>query len=173
MSDKTTELREKLMERGVKYRTTEVHGMPVTLFDDGILTWSVTDHPDGYMILNCGGLTPEQAIAATLGSDAKPCYATDLTHDSCKYSVNRGWIENATLESGECELVETESYSNAHEVIHVLECSACGETCEHVNGAYPRCPHCGAHAKDAGTTREAADDSGHAYSDDDDDDWYY
>ncbi len=44
---------------------------------------------------------------------------------------------------GECELVETDSYSNANEVIHVLECSECGETCEHVNGSYPRCPHCG------------------------------
>lgn len=50
---------------------------------------------------------------------------------------------NAALGGGECVLEETESYSNANEVIHVLECSACGETCEHVNGAYPRCPHCG------------------------------
>lgn len=49
----------------------------------------------------------------------------------------------ATLGAGECELVETESYSSANEVIHVLECSSCGETCEHVNGSYPRCPHCG------------------------------
>lgn len=46
-----------------------------------------------------------------------------------------------------CELVETDRYSNAYETIHMLECSACGETCEHVNGAYPRCPHCGAKVK--------------------------
>ena len=26
----------------------------------------------------------------------------------------------------------------------VVECSECGRTCEHVNGSYPRCPHCGA-----------------------------
>jgi len=50
---------------------------------------------------------------------------------------------NAELGSGTCELTETDSYSKANEVIHVLECSACGETCEHVNGSYPRCPHCG------------------------------
>ena len=50
---------------------------------------------------------------------------------------------DATLGAGECELVETDSYSNENEVIHVLECSNCGETCEHVNGSYPRCPHCG------------------------------
>ena len=50
---------------------------------------------------------------------------------------------NAAIGGDECELEETESHSNANEVIHVLECSACGETCEHVNGSYPRCPHCG------------------------------
>lgn len=44
---------------------------------------------------------------------------------------------------GECELIETESYSNKNEVIHVLECSECCKTCEHINGSYPRCPHCG------------------------------
>lgn len=46
-----------------------------------------------------------------------------------------------------CELVEVDSYSNANEVIHVLECSACGQTCEHVNGSYPKCPHCGRSVK--------------------------
>ena len=45
--------------------------------------------------------------------------------------------------NAECELEEVDSYSNAYETVHVLECSACGETCEHVNGGYPRCPHCG------------------------------
>ena len=47
------------------------------------------------------------------------------------------------LGSETCELVETDSYRNANETIHVLECSVCGKTCEHVNGSYPRCPHCG------------------------------
>lgn len=65
---------------------------------------------DGSLVVDM--LTPEQAIAATLGS-------------------------------GTCELVETDSYSNANEVVHVLECSACGKSCEHVNGSYPKCPHCG------------------------------
>lgn len=49
----------------------------------------------------------------------------------------------ATLGSGTCELVETDCYSNSRETIHVLECSECGKTCEHVNGSYPRCPNCG------------------------------
>lgn len=37
----------------------------------------------------------EQAIAATLKSNAKPCYATDENYKRCKYSVNRGWCDNA------------------------------------------------------------------------------
>lgn len=40
-----------------------------------------------------------------------------------------------------CELEETETLKNV--TAHVLECSACGRTCEHVNGDYPRCPYCG------------------------------
>ena len=51
------------------------------------------------------------------------------------------------LGGGECELAEVDSYSNAREVVHVLECSVCGHTCEHVNGSYPRCPHCGRSVK--------------------------
>lgn len=45
--------------------------------------------------------------------------------------------------NAECELEEVDAYDSAGEPVHVLECSACGETCEHVNGSYPRCPHCG------------------------------
>ena len=38
-------------------------------------------------------------------------------------------------------LIETETIKSAN--VHVLECSACGHTCEHVNGDYDYCPHCG------------------------------
>ena len=55
-------------------------------------------------------------------------------------------VPDATLGGGECELVEVDSYRSDMEIIHVLECSACGKTCEHVNGSYPKCPHCGARA---------------------------
>ena len=53
-----------------------------------------------------------------------------------------------------CELEETESYEcrrfdtadpklyATRLTVHVLECSECGRTCEHVNGTYPRCPYC-------------------------------
>ena len=51
------------------------------------------------------------------------------------------WLEELRGRRGECELEETETLKNV--TAHVLECSECGETCEHVNGSYPRCPHCG------------------------------
>lgn len=38
-------------------------------------------------------------------------------------------------------LIETETIKSAN--VHVLECSACGHTCEQVNGDYEYCPHCG------------------------------
>lgn len=45
-------------------------------------------------------LTYEQAIAAwntraELGSDMKSCYAADENYKRCKYSVNRGWCDDA------------------------------------------------------------------------------
>lgn len=45
--------------------------------------------------------------------------------------------------NAECELEEVDAYDSAGELVHVLECSACGRTCEHINGSYEYCPHCG------------------------------
>lgn len=84
-----------------------------------------------------GGLfnTEAEAIAAwNTRADTEYGGIPATDENMAKY----GWVRERT-----CELVETDSYSNANEVIHVLECSECGETCEHVNGSYPRCPHCG------------------------------
>ena len=38
--------------------------------------------------------TEAEAIAAWNTRAAKICYATDYTHEHCKYSVNRGWTED-------------------------------------------------------------------------------
>lgn len=46
------------------------------------------------------------------------------------------------LGSGTCRLEETESYPSERGTVHVLECSECGQECEHVNGDYEHCPHC-------------------------------
>lgn len=55
-------------------------------------------------------------------------------------------------EQGTCHADETETFEcvcdgighyGKHLTVHVMECSACGRTYEHVNGDYEYCPHCG------------------------------
>jgi hypothetical protein len=53
--------------------------------------------------------------------------------------------ERAELVIGTCNPVETATLENA--TAHVMECDMCGCTYEHVNGGYPRCPHCGRKAE--------------------------
>ena len=66
------------------------------------------------------------------------------------------WESNiaATLGVGTCHADETDTIkcwvkckdepSTEHmELIHVMECSACGGTYEYVNGGYEFCPNCG------------------------------
>jgi len=67
-----------------------------------------------------------------------------------------GWVRKdaATLGSGTCDADETdvikcwvkcedEPNTERMELIHVMECSACGGTYEHVSGSYEFCPRCG------------------------------
>ena len=59
--------------------------------------------------------------------------------------------ENAKLWRGTCHVDETETFEcvcdgighyGKRVTIHVMECSACGGTYEHVFGDYEYCPHC-------------------------------
>lgn len=72
-----------------------------------------------------------------------------------------GWVRKdaAKLGTGTCKADETETIkcwvkcedepSTEHmELIHVMECSTCGGTYEHVNGGYEYCPHCRAKVVD-------------------------
>lgn len=59
--------------------------------------------PDGYPEILCdncfqagttlGNDTREEAIAAWNTRAERTCYADELTHQRCRYSVNRGWRE--------------------------------------------------------------------------------
>lgn len=82
--NRTTELLDGLRNVGNLHEFAELFGFD--WHDDSDWTW----HDVAVKMAD----ELEQAIAATLGSDAKPCYATDYTHEHCKYSVNRGWVEN-------------------------------------------------------------------------------
>ena len=67
-----------------------------------------------------------------------PIYVTDK-HGNKRQVDSLVFVRERT-----CELVETDKYTNSRETIHVLECSKCGKTCEHVNGMPNYCPNCGA-----------------------------
>lgn len=55
---------------------------------------------------------------------------------------------------GECSADETVTWEfvcdsighyGKRVTVHVMECTECGHTYEHVNGSYKFCPHCGRH----------------------------
>lgn len=66
-------------------------------------------------------LTPEQAIAATLGA---------------------GTCEADETDTWECVRDDLGNYGKPL-TVHVMECTECGHTYEHVNGDYEYCPRCG------------------------------
>ena len=130
--------------------------------------------PDGTLVLTAAhqdDLTPEQAIAATLGcgtltaEQVRGVLLLHLPHREY-YSIEQtdGWQAiadelNATLGSCNCSNNCTNSertttvdetwhvgfhmWNGERVTIHVMECSKCGRTYEHVNGNYEFCPNCG------------------------------
>lgn len=80
----TDELRARLDERGVEYRT---HGTTDrTWFEVGGISWFVIERENGSLAADAVLLTPEQAIAATLGSCN--CSNSERTSGTCEYCTN-------------------------------------------------------------------------------------
>lgn len=183
----TDELQAMLDERGVEYRFNEITKVFEWHFEgtDGDGSAHATEVQGGINIIACS-LTPEQAIAATLGREPDDAAMAKL-HDQMnaamlEYEMAQGiekrdgdgaivvpWVlkmhalleEAATLGScncsnnctngertGTCHADETdriecgEIIGGRHYDIHIMECSACGGTYEHVFGDYEYCPHC-------------------------------
>jgi len=117
----TDELRQMLDERGVEWW----EAIPrKTKWHSPVLGGPVAvSEWNGKMVLDAGyvNVTPEQAIAATLRAE------------TCKADETDTWT---------CECVGRQL------TVHVMECSACGGTYEHVNGDYEFCPRCGAKVVD-------------------------
>lgn len=72
----TEELRRLLDERGVEWHDTKIGKGFITVFEHDGITWVVTEHSSGRLsVKGCvkptqghyDGMTPEQAVAATLG----------------------------------------------------------------------------------------------------------
>lgn len=159
------ELRRLLDEAGVEWHETVNHANCTFTWWESPLFGMVfaMDNEDGETLfmacLNSCDFTPEQAIAVTLGNSKPTADAIAELRNVVReafggesmsilvegHAIMRAIdaVEAAALGGGECELEEVDAYDSAGGSVRVLECSACGETCEHVNGSYPRCPHCG------------------------------
>jgi len=91
----TDELRRMLDECGVEWWEDSFLGEYKTVFDSKYgMRCCMYQVGNSLFFSNNLPVTPEQAVAVALGNDAKSCYATDYTHERCKYSVNRGWTED-------------------------------------------------------------------------------
>ena len=81
--NRTTELREKLTESGVKWRDESNAYVKVTTFTVNGIEWNAIDYfnsePEWMILRTNTNVTPEQAIAATLGSERE---LIDLAHNA-------------------------------------------------------------------------------------------
>jgi len=115
----TDELRRLLDERGVEWE----RGLPTETIVREPIDALYVERPDGRMhVYFRSYLAPEQAVAATLGASGT-CIADET-------------------ETWECICDQIGRYGK-RVTVHVMECSECGHTYEHVNGDYEYCPHCG------------------------------
>ena len=116
----TERLRELLDERGVGSYTHEAPAAVCLAFFDG-KRWHDCWESTGGEVNVTFSMTPAQAIAATLGPTATTVDET---------------------ETWECVCDQIGRYGK-RVTVHMMECSECGHTYEHVNGDYEFCPHCG------------------------------
>lgn len=127
----TERVRELLDERGVEWDY-GITGSTTTMFSVNGVDLTFTPMRDGLVCSTI--LTPEQAIAATLGS-------SNCTND-CTNGERTGTCIADETEVWECVCDGIGRYGK-RVTVHVMECSECGHTYEHVNGDYEFCPHCG------------------------------
>lgn len=131
----TERLRELLDERGVEWDY-GITGATTTRFNANGVDLTFTPMRDGLVCSTI--LTPEQAIEATLGSCN--CSNSERTNGTCYADETDTW---------ECVCDQIGRYGK-RVTIHVMECSECGRTYEHVNGDYEFCPRCGRKVVDDG-----------------------
>lgn len=127
--NETVDLRRLLDERGVEWNgESDKYGWSVTRWYGFENRKWVAESHESCGLLDLRGLTlftAEQAIAATLGVGT--CHADETETFECV-----------------CDGI---GHYGKRLTVHVMECSVCGRTYEHINGDYEYCPRCGARIK--------------------------
>lgn len=125
------ELRRLLDELGVEYEGGE---RSVRWRDRNGVMMQAFPLADGELGMDVWSCTPEQAIAATLGSSS--------CTNNCTNGERTVTCNADETETWECVCDQIGRYGK-RVTVHVMECSECGHTYEHVNGDYEFCPRCG------------------------------
>jgi len=140
MTSATERIRAMLDERGVEWWQKKRHTCWKVSKGQEVEMWRAWEAPDGSLTLKVDyiyGMTPEQAIAATLGAtDAKP--TQEESSGTCEADETDTW---------ECVRDDLGGYGKTM-TVHVMECTECGHVYEHVNGDYEYCPRCGRKRRD-------------------------
>ena len=140
--NRTTELlREGLTEHGIEWRS----GLKgVTFVGD----WCFVEYDNGKLAATCEPvLTPEQAIAATLGNPINE--ATGKPFDFNKLANRLNGDKDATLGSGTCEYVIEDNMNESEGMGDVwFRCTNCNTCYDYYADDWllkmPYCPNCGA-----------------------------
>lgn len=139
MTSATERIRAMLDERGVEY--TVVHGYHEYIWEFGEsgIARASRIGTKGLIQMIVTGITPEQAIAATLGS----CNCSD----NCTNGERTETCRADETDTWECVRDDLGGYGKTM-TVHVMECTECGHVYEHVNGDYEYCPRCGRKRRD-------------------------
>ena len=125
----TDTLRAMLDERGVRYtKAAAAEGVLLVVEISGEQYFILVRDNGAGIEMWSRYFTPEQAIAATLGTGT--CEADETETIKC-------WVK-----------CKDEPSTEHMDFIHVMECTECGHTYEHVNGDYEYCPRCGRKRRD-------------------------
>ena len=153
----TEELRRLLGERGVEYRA--IGDATFWETHDGAFRYKAESHAEKLMVMTCCSqkctvMTPEQAIAATLGSTYEPPLACHwdgdvlvltVPRDPSSIHVQRAEGQPRKVYSGEPELVSTHAVIVSDESTDCAtghcECELCGKPIDIWDKF---CRHCGA-----------------------------
>ena len=157
--NRTTErLMAMLEERGVEYKTHGIIGGKAVTWHGRVCNWVALPHENGLAVaVYKDYLTPEQAIAATMGNRPTKSgrgYYTDRdgegTHimcDDCGGYIGTVEEITATLGSGECEMEHDGEIVATALKLSVWFCSECGSpTYNDMKPFY--CQYCGAKVVD-------------------------
>lgn len=105
----------------------------------GMLLDSGTEFLDHSSDLTIGYYTDPHSVTESMDGTL---IVTGLTAEQVMLALGPGTCQADETDTWEC-VCDGIGHYGKRVTVHVMECSECGHTYEHVNGSYEYCPHCG------------------------------